>query len=354
MAEFDDGDTPGRSAPTGRPSGASLIAELLSEQQAASPPPPPPPIDGRIGHQRPRRDRGDSKTGLVVAVLAVALLLGGGLGVFMASQGVGMTSKARFVARADAVCAPANGPVTALAKPTSYPELATAASTLVAATDTQLAGLRALKLPGGTDGGRAGAVLTALAETNHGGRSLQDAANRKDDTATATATQRVRASATEASAKAKELGLSACATGMQPGVEAVVGGAAGVVKTAFLAKADSVCRAGARELGAIREPRADLRDVVRYFNATMAISDRIDAEIKALPVPPGDEGTIADIVVVLDRMSEKYRQARDAAGTGDRSLFQALMEEMAVMVTAVDAKLDAYGLTSCGSNFGSR
>ena len=356
MADDDNGDTQQRPARASRPSGASLIAELLSAQEAASPPPPPPPHPtDALGARRPDRERREgSKTGLVVGVVALALLLGGGLGVYLASQGVGMTSRAKFVAKADKLCGAANGPVTALAKPSSYPELATAAGTLVTATETQLGGLRALKLPAGADGSRAGDVLTAMAETNHAGRSLQDAANRKDDAATAAATQQVRTAATKALTTATELGMAACATGAQPGVDAVVAGASGVVKTAFVANADTLCRATARALEGVREPRNDPRDLGRYLGATLQIVEKLVADIKALAVPPGDEATIAETTRALESMTAKWREARDAATANDRSRFLAIDGEMTILSTAADAKLDAYGLATCGSNFGGR
>jgi hypothetical protein len=354
MAEPGDGDQEGRG--TGRPSGAALIAEMLGAQEeaAASPAPPSLPTDLELGYERPRKAQADSKRGMVVAVLALALLLGAGLGVLIAGQGFGTTSRAAFAAKADAVCGPANGPVTALAKPTSYPELATAAATLTTATDSQLAGLRALELPGGVDGARAGAVLNGMAETNHAARSLQEAANRMDDPATAAAVRQMRLATTDASTKATELGLSACAAGMQPGVEAVIGGAAGVVRTAFLAKSDTLCRGAARDMEGVRAPRSDPRDLGRYIGALLPIVEKLAIDLRALPVPPGDEATVAEAMSSLERMNDKAKELRDAALAGDRSRFLAVDEELTIMGTAADAKLDAYGLSVCGSNFGGR
>ena len=354
MAEPGDGDTQGTAPRSGQPSGSALLAEMLREQAAAAPPPPPPVADAYGRPPRKVRGGGDNSTGKVVlGALVVALLLGGGLGVFMADQGIGMTSKAKFVKKADAVCAPSNAPVAGLAKPSSYPDLATAAGTLVTTTETQLGGLRALKLPGGNDGGRARDVLATMTATNQAGRQLQDAASRKDDAATAAATQLFRTSATEASTRARELGMASCVTGMQPGVENVIGGATGVVKTAFLAKADTLCRAGARALEGIRPPSGP-RDLSRFFNAFTPIVTKLVADLKALPVPPGDEAVIGEIMTGLDKGLDQNREMRDAALAGDVSRFNAIDGEATILTTAIDAKLDAYGLTTCGSNFGGR
>ncbi|MGI8777868.1 MAG: hypothetical protein ACR2LJ_10945 [Acidimicrobiales bacterium] len=355
MAEQGTGGTAGGAAPGARPSASSMIAELWSErEQSQAQTLPPAPIErprrpGRPGRQP--RGRGDGRTGLVVGVVALALLLGGGLGVYMATQGFGMPSRAKYAAKADAICRPANGAVTSISKPTSYPDLATAAGTLVPATDAQMGGLKKLKQPGGADGNKVGALLSAMTQTNAAGRSLQDAAGRMDDGATAAATQRMRTSAIESSNKAKELGFAACAAGMQPGVEAVVGGAAGVLKTAFIAKADSLCRAAARAMAGIPEPRSGA-DLVRYFARMLPLGEKMTADFKELPVPPGDEAKVAEIVAALDTLRAKEKEAADAARSGDSSRFIAIEKEYLPLVTAVDAKLDAYGLAVCGSNFG--
>jgi hypothetical protein len=260
MAQPASDDAARAAGPGARPTAASVIAELWSEREqskGAAPPLLPSPNGSGPRHAPPVTDptAPPGNAGPVVAVVVIALLLGAGAGFFVYRQGFGQTSRAAFVRNADAVCGPANGAVTALAKPSSYPELATAAGTLVSSTDAQLAELGKLSAPGGAEGDRVGALLTAMTETNAAGRSLQDAAGRADDRATATAVNQMRTSSADASAKAGELGLGACATGMQPGVDAVAGGAADIVKTAFVAKADIICRAAApRPRGHPRAP----------------------------------------------------------------------------------------------------
>lgn len=332
-----------------KPTASSMVAELWNEREQSIPRPPapdPPAPRGGREHQR------EGRTGLVVAVVALALLLGGGAGVFMATQGVGMPPTAKFVAKADDVCRPANGAVLSIVKPTSYPDLATAAGTLVTATGTQLGSLAKLTGPGGSDGRRVASMLSAMTETNAAGKSLQDAAGRKDDAATAAATQRVRLSAADASATAMQVGFTACATGMQVGIDALTGGGTAVVKTGFLARADTLCRATMRELEAVVAPRSGNAAIGRYLTQTLQIVQKWVGDLKALPVPPGDEATVAEIVAALEKVTAKWAEAPGAASSGDRSRFDAISKEMSPLNTAADAKLDAYGLGVCGSNFG--
>ncbi len=299
----------------------------------------------------PRRT-GNGRTGLIAAVVAVAVLLGGGVGVFMATEGVGLPSEQKFIAKADAACGPANGPVASVAKPTSYPELASAVATVATATDGQLARLRRIKLPGGAARGKATAVVDALALTSQAVHGLGDAAGKKDDAATARATRQVSTQFGDTTAKARALGLRACATGMQAGMDNVVGGSKALVKTAFVAKADNVCREGSRNIDAIPEPRADPRALARALDQVLQVADRMESDLKALPVPPGDETAVADMLAAQDKVLAKEAEMRDAAAAGDGSRLLAANQEETVLGTAADAKLDAYGLGICGSNFG--
>jgi hypothetical protein len=322
-----------------------MIAELWSERERTIAPPPAPPAAGRPG-RGPRRTNG--RTGLVAAVVALALLLGGGVGVFLATQGVGMPSAARYAARADAVCGPSNGALVSITKPSSYPELATGAGPVATTTDAQLGGLRKLAHPGGADGGRVATLLSDMTETGAAGRGLQLAAAKADDAATAAATVRLRTAAASASTTAKALGLNACATGMQPGIDSVAGGANQVVKTAFVAKADTMCRALTRNVAAIPVPKGNAA-VARYLTQTMQLLDQLIVDMKAVPVPPGDEATVAEFLAAMEKVTAKWKEAPGAATAGDVSRLNAIQKEAAPLETAANAKLDAYGLGICGS-----
>lgn len=362
MTELDTEGIDGDGAPK-RPTAASVIADLWTEREHNAPPLPPPPVAGRRGSAgRPPRplpagspgDGGERRTAALVAVVAVALLLGAGLGVFIASRGIGRPSTATFLANAEAACRAGADALTPLAKPTSYPELVTATTAAVTATQAQLDGLRRLRLPAGATGERAGVALAGIAGTNVAARELQETAGRMDDAATASATERLRAAASDGAAAARELGLAGCAAVLQPGLDPVVGGGAEIVKTAFVAKADTLCRAGARAMEGVAPPRSNNRDVGRYLGETLLISEKLVADLKALPVPPGDTSVIGEALTTLDTANGKWREARDAALGNDPSRFVAIEQELVVLGTAADAKLDAYGLTSCGSHFGTR
>ena len=279
---------------------------------------------------------------LVGIVAAAVLVLGGDKA----------PSKAAFIRQADDVCRPANGPVAAIVKPTSYPELATASGTFVTTTATQLGQLDHLKKPHGVDGKNATTALAALAAAKTEATALQTAAGNKDDVASTSATKAFKDKFTYAASVAKTYGFASCTTGMQAGVDAVGGGAHDVVKTNFVAKADALCRAGARQDAQLGDPPASPVALVGYFDKALALYSKLLGDLKAIPAPPGDEVTVADMTGAQQQALAKLGEMRDALAAGDAARVTAVGRELDPLTTAADAKFDAYGLASCGSNYG--
>lgn len=283
--------------------------------------------------------------GIVVVGLLVAGL-GAGAIVFLSR-----TTKSDFIASADKVCTPANVSVTAIAKPTNYPELATASGTFASTINGQLTELRGIDRPSGGSTEIDG-VLTALQSTGDAAKKLQDAAGGSDDAATAAASKELTSAFNDASTKATAYGLTACGGGMRAGIDAVSAGSQGVVKAAFVAKAESLCRASARRLEALPFSGTSNAALARYFGQVNATTDKLVADLKALPVPPGDEATVGEIMAAFDKVQANAHELQKLVQANNESAFIAAIEESDVLVTALDAKLDAYGLEVCGTNFG--
>jgi len=149
-----------------RGTNSSRGAEMLAEALAAAAPPPQPfdalPYAPPATAPPPRQV--NARMAVIAAVVAVAVLAAAGAA-FALTRDKGPT-KVKFIATADTVCRPANGPVTAIVKPTSYPELATAAGTVVSTAAGQTTQLKALKRPHGADGKAFEPALTALTATS--------------------------------------------------------------------------------------------------------------------------------------------------------------------------------------------
>lgn len=317
---------------------------------AAAPTPDAAPTPPSFPNPAPARERRSRRALIAVAMIVVLGLVAGGIAVALSWRD-DSPSKAEYIADADDICRPANGPVAAIVKPTSYPELATASSTVVTSTEGQLNQLRRLDQPSGDDGVLVDGVIASFEGTVRAARKLKDAAGRADDAATISATNEGRAAFTDTTTKAMSFGFGACGTGLQSGIDAVFGGSQAVIKTGFVARAEAACRAAVRKTDEVEEPRGT-REVSRYFDQIADVFDGVTAELKALAVPPGDEAVVVDMIAAIEKVNTKGRDYFDAIADEDEARVLATEKELNTLQTAADAKLDAYGLGVCGSNFG--
>jgi hypothetical protein len=277
-----------------------------------------------------------------VSSLVAALALAAGL-----SACGGGVSKSDFVAKADGACGPGNGAVGAVAKPSSLPELATAAGTVATTVDGQAAALRKIGPPGDDKAVVAG-VIGALAEVAAPARALQDAAGKTDDKATAQAANDLKAKVDAASVQAKAYGLTACGTGLQAPVTTVFEGGRTVLKAAFVGRAESLCTAANKKADALKTPTS-LATAATYLTTYLGIEQKLFADIKALPVPPGEEATVADMLATQDTVIAKDKEMQVSAQGKNQAAFDRLDQEESGLVTAANAKFDAYGLRNCGT-----
>ncbi|MGH9276905.1 MAG: hypothetical protein ACRD12_02180 [Acidimicrobiales bacterium] len=297
---------------------------------------------------------GDGRsTGRIVVAVVVAglLLVGVGAGAVLALN-LTAPSKSEYASKADAICSPGNGSVNDIASPTNYPELTTASSTLADTTNEQVNLLRKLKLPSGSAGTEAKAFLASMAATGTAAQGLEDSASPKNDVATANSARELNGAFGTASNQAKTFGFASCAVGMQSGVNSVTGGSKSIIKSSFVAKADSICRAAARKGDAIEPRNESLAEYTRAFNESVAVVTTMQSELEALPVPPGDESQVSEMWAAQSKAIEKLKELRDAFVARNESRATAVDLELGPLITASDAKLDAYGLGVCGTNFG--
>jgi len=285
----------------------------------------------------------------VAVVAGVVALAAIGAGIVLVAGGG--PSRAEFAADADAVCAEGNDALD-LDEPTSYPELATASTTLAGGIRDQVNALGSLDAPGGAAGEAVDAFLAGLDRTAAAAGDLGDVAASPDDPATARAAGEVDSSFQAVVDDGEAFGFRECSLGLRPGVEAVLGGSHAVVKASFVASAEAACREAVRALDAVPFPEDTAASFAGFLDETQAVFDTMIAEIAALAVPPGDGDEVAAMMAALEAVAVKSGEAVDAAYADDFSRFDALDQEVAQLWTAADAKLDAYGLAACGSNFG--
>ncbi len=285
-----------------------------------------------------------ARTTLIIplAALAAALVACGDSG----------PSKATFTTKADASCAVGNAAISAATKPTNAPQVATAAGATVSAVDGQVAMLRAMKMPGGKDKAQIEAIIAAIGEVSAPTKSLQDAAAKTDDAGMGRAAVDMQAKADAAATAAQAYGLTQCGTGLKPAVAGLFDGTKSVVKATYVTKAEAACRDMNRKAAALTQPGTSLSSLSRFVDAYLPIVTKFVADFKAIPVPPGDEATIGEIVKAIEAGLPKMKEVGAAAKANNAKLVGALFEELDVNDTAINAKLDAYGLKVCGTNGG--
>jgi hypothetical protein len=278
---------------------------------------------------------------LLPAIAGLALAAG------LTACGGGGVSRAEFVKKADGACTAGNGMLAIAAKPSSLPELAGAAGALATSVDSQTDALRKLEAPG-DDKVAVGGVIDALAGVGGQARVLQEAAGKTDDAATARAANDLRGKTDAAAAQAKAYGLAACGQGLQAPVSNVIEGGRTVLKAAFVARAESLCTAANRKADALGAPTSQA-SLVRYLAAYLPISEKLLADVKALAVPPGDDTAVAEMLAAQEAALVKEKEAYSAAQRGNMAQFDRLDGEIVTLVTAANAKFDAYGLRACGT-----
>ena len=282
------------------------------------------------------------RTRLTLLVPAVALAAA------LTACGDDGPTKAEFVAQADAACTAGNTTVSTTAKPTNASQVATAAGTAVTTIDGQVATLRAMKLPGGKEKDQIQGVISALADVSAPTRALQDAAGKTDDAAMAKAAVDMQAKADTAASAAEAYGLTQCGTQLEPGLGNMFDGVKNVVKATFVSKAQTLCLTFVDRVEALTPP-ASFSATGRFLDGFLAISNKLGADLKALPVPPGDQGTVGEFLSAVDAMNAKFTEASNAVKANNARLVLSLMEEAEAASEAMGVKAEAYGLTACGN-----
>ncbi|MDQ3642866.1 MAG: hypothetical protein M3450_15710, partial [Actinomycetota bacterium] len=191
-------------------------------------------------------------------------------------------------------------------------------------------------------------LIGALAEVATPARALQEAAGRSDDKVTAQAANDLKAKADAAAVQAKAYGLTACGTGLQAPVTTVFEGSRTVLKAAFVARAESLCTAANKKVEALPNPTS-LASFARTATSYLVIEEKLFADIRALPVPPGDEAVVADMLAAQDKVIAKDKELQAAAQARNQAAFDRLDDEETTLVTAANAKFDTYGLKNCGT-----
>ena len=259
----------------------------------------------------------------------------------------GGPSKSSLLSEGDEICRTSSRPVDSVKKPTSYPELGEAAGARANATGDQEAKLRELGIPDG-DKDEVRPMLSAIGGMAASARRLQETAARTDDKATSEAANDVAARSRDAASRARAYGFTACGLNTEGPVNTVFDGAKGIVKAAFVARAEGLCKEAANQQSDLREPR-NQSALAGYLEAVLTIEERVVTDLRALAVPPGDETAVAELIDARAKLNAKGRELTGAMRARNGRQQAAIADELVVLGTAAAAKADAYGIRECGT-----
>jgi hypothetical protein len=269
------------------------------------------------------------------------------LSVAAALTACGGPSKSSLLADGDEACRTSSGPADAVKKPTNYPELMEAARALATATGEQEARLRKLGIPDG-DKDEVRPILSAIGGVAGSARRLEEASARTDDRATSDAAGEVADRSKDAATRARAYGFNACGVNTEGPAGTVFEGAKGIVKAAFVARAQGLCREAINQAADLREPRTQSA-LPAYLDALLALEEKVVDDMRALAVPPGDQAAVAELIDARAKLNSKGRELTGAMRARNGARQAALADELAVLGTAAAAKADAYGIRECGT-----
>lgn len=283
-----------------------------------------------------------------IAPVLTALALAAGLAACSPAE----ERAAPDLASADDACAADTADLAAGPVPTNRGELASAAGELAETAETQVERLAAPEQPLPTGPAPAfGALVEPLRATAASAHDLEVAAGTGDVAAVVRAVHVTTAVGKEAAAAAAGAGLGRCQTGLEAGLQTLFAGSQQVVRSRFVDDAAQRCQAAAASLAELSDP--DSRPAaVEHLEAGRTILTQLITDLRALPVPPGDEPALAEVLHRSEIVTARIGELREAVAGGDEGAITAIEEGMAEPIAGAEAAWDGYGVPACGDTLG--
>jgi hypothetical protein len=129
---------------------------------------------------------------------------------------------------------------------------------------------------------------------------------------------------------------------------AACNGSSGTTKAEYRRRANAVCRAGAKDIAALRIPgRADVESMPQTATQVVAVQRHALDRLRAIRPPKADRDEIARWIALVDQTIDQAEVSAQSQRDGD--IDRALTAN--VNGTALDQRADelaeAYGLDSC-------
>jgi hypothetical protein len=263
-------------------------------------------------------------------------------------------TKAQFVTQVNAACKPFQDKTAELFEtgfPTSEAKVQPFLEKLTPNVEGQVEAIKAVDAPKGDEDAVAGIVKAGEATVADFKKATGDQA-----AATKLFDEEGGENAKDFSEKAKAFGLNDCVDeedeeDEQPLLDPSTFSSE---KQAYVAKADAICKAASDKLTAVENATFEsfpppLDKWAVFLPAVVEVYGPALTELKAIPVPAGDEATLSTLYTDLEAQLKQFGEAAELAKAGNQAEFDEVIQRAFAGSDETDSAQRAYGFQVCGS-----
>lgn len=269
----------------------------------------------------------------------------------LAACGDKKPSKQDFLAKADPVCKRGNDIAAVFTTPSDLPMMKDFGNKLADNITKTADEVDKLDKPGGEEGKGAEDLVKSMRDAAAAAREIGPEVDKTNYPGVELAATKTVEAFKAADGKARTYGSTECGKGEAAAALKLGETSGATVKNAYIAKADGICKGYNTQFEGIKEPE-DFNDVKPFLDQSIALVDKLTAELKAIPQPATDKGKLDEAFSSNDAAVAKLKEASAAAGSGNQSKTIDLLDEATELGDASNAKADAYGFKDCGSQGG--
>jgi hypothetical protein len=268
-------------------------------------------------------------------------------GMGAAACGSGPTP-ASFAKKADPICAKANGEVQQLTKPADLKQVSDVSGKLATSNQTQVDALQKLDQPK-KNKAQLTATLTAMKSVTDDANGLKAAADSSNAADIEAKSKAMAEHATAADKSARAYGLAECGGTVREKVQEIQSAVPPMLKQDFIAKADLLCADANRKFSAVPDPTTP-KQFVSAIDQTLAINDKLVADLRALFVPEADRQAFEDVLAANGKVASTLNELKPAVQAGDQKKVETLGSNVDTAIADANKKADAFGFKDCGTS----
>jgi len=121
-----------------------------------------------------------------------------------------------------------------------------------------------------------------------------------------------------------------------------------ISKTKYIEKANGICTTMNAQGNNLPDPGQDPTKLLSVVQQAIPITDNALTQLRALPLPKGDEATLRSFYSKMDAVVSGLRQEAAALEASDLQKAQTVADSLDTATKAANDAANSYGLTVCG------